>query len=235
MRKHNRTRSLYPPKTCYGINFITKYASTGVSDILKNSEYKIFLEQSKQVKDILKTCDESIQPSNSDLPITTEWDIDLLESEERKMERYMRSRWGTVLFVLKQVMQTHTNQESKRQLEIRFLKALKQRLKEKMIFEITNPSLAKIMRSRTPPSDAPRKIREDYRKAHPEEEDHFPDIVLQLKKEEKKIEEVSKVKENNTTDINKMPNPKIEEKRSLKPRPIFPYRSTVDNPKYYHN
>jgi len=214
----NRSKSLHTPNTSWEINFITKFPLT---DSLENPHLKIIQEKSERVRDVIVNCESSCE-----FPKRTEWDMEVLESEERKLQKYMKSRWSTVLITLSQMKQI--NWESKKQLKRRFVDALKARLKEKIVFEITNPSLAKIMRTKTPPADAPRKIREEYRKLHPEEEDHFPDIVFHLKKENKTKEDVKEeIKNDNKEEV------KSFEKKMIKKRPTFPYRSTIDNPKYF--
>ncbi len=184
----------------------------------------------------------------------TELDSELEKIDSIKLEKYMRSRWATVLFTLKEVTKKMASVgTSKKVAREMFFAALKEKIKEKIVFELTNPSLAKIMRSKTPPADAPRKIREEYRKAHPEEEDHFPDIVLQLSKVEltssaagSKTKEDKKLGSDNTKSNATEDKKKTEKAPTLKEAKRgssfatgtnkalckFPYRSTLDNPKY---
>jgi len=221
--------------------------------------HKVLFEEEKKVTDIIQKCGiDDFYAYNLDH--NSSYDSEKLESESRKLEKYMRSRWATALFTLRKLLSNVNVQSlSNERLFKLFVAALKEKIKEKIVFELTNPSLAKIMRSKTPPSDAPRKIREEYRKQHPEEEDHFPDIVLKLSKVDlKKTDKNADFSTHENEEVKvvvdeKQKSPiKNEEKKEIATKTgeipkkrsstgfldkkslcKFPYRTDLDNPKYF--
>eukprot|EP00831_Metopus_contortus_P033041 TRINITY_DN26550_c0_g1_i1.p1 TRINITY_DN26550_c0_g1~~TRINITY_DN26550_c0_g1_i1.p1 ORF type:complete len:235 (-),score=45.05 TRINITY_DN26550_c0_g1_i1:23-685(-) len=143
----------------------------------ERSHLILYMEEEK-IKEIVKEKSLIEQRDILDSFLQNEYLTDQQIMEERKLNLYCRSRWATTLEALGRARRTSGC------LKQEFFANLKKKIKEKIIFELMNPSLAKIMRSRTPPADAPRKIREEFRKKHPldEEEDNFPSIEMVLSK-----------------------------------------------------
>ena len=249
MHHHKRSESV--PAFRSTISFITQCTSHGINNEISEPKHKVLFYEAAKVQEIMKK--ENIASAANELDLTKENSAELSKMEETKLELYMRSRWATVLFTLKEMRNKNLHTTSKAVFHALFMKKLKEKIEEKIVFETTNPSLAKIMRSKTPPADAPRKIREEYRKAHPEEEDHFPDIVLQLDRDGKGDKKSVPVKEKVANPLESVPamHPKKEvpeeEKKTVRPSTKrgasfvssvdkkammkFPYRSMKDNPK----
>eukprot|EP00826_Nyctotherus_ovalis_P036353 TRINITY_DN3214_c0_g1_i2.p1 TRINITY_DN3214_c0_g1~~TRINITY_DN3214_c0_g1_i2.p1 ORF type:complete len:671 (+),score=171.15 TRINITY_DN3214_c0_g1_i2:298-2310(+) len=103
------------------------------------------MEEDKRVKEVIRACE--MEEQSNDLS-EWEWDEELVQSELRRLEKYMRSHWATVLHTLKQIS-TERNR-SKRKSKKALISALKNTLKEKILYEVTSMSLARIKRSSTP-------------------------------------------------------------------------------------
>lgn len=103
------------------------------------------MEEDKRVKEVIRACEMEKVPNDLS---GWEWDEELMQSELRRLEKYMRSHWATVLHTLKQIPPERNR--SKRKSRQALISALKNTLREKMLYEVTNMSLAKIKRSSTP-------------------------------------------------------------------------------------
>ncbi len=133
-------------------NFITWYPKEGLSREVEEPRHRVLFSEATKVREALRQCQAETQSESVDGSLQSYVD-EIARTEDRRLELYMRSRWSTVLFVVKEVLKDRTAEESKRELRLRFRMALKRRIMEKIVFETLNPSLAKIVRSETPPGD----------------------------------------------------------------------------------
>ncbi|MDR3549693.1 MAG: hypothetical protein P4M11_15715 [Candidatus Pacebacteria bacterium] len=244
---HTLRRSGSVPPRGPSASFLTSYP------LPAETRNKVLAVESSRARTALEKAGiETLAAAGIDQIALREFHDEICAAQSEKLELYMRSRWATVLFALRETLKKRTAATTKRELMDMFISTLKEKVKEKIVFEMMNPSLAKIMRSKTPPADAPRKIREEYRKAHPEEADNFPEIVLQLSKVHMVGKSVPEAKKEDPA--TKSAAPILEKSKKQEPEEKkgaatqkhifgheekkqamvkFPYRSTQENPKYF--
>jgi len=144
-------------------------------------DFKIHVDKAKTMEDVIITQlsgGKSHFKINFDHPFFNQY----IKSIKRKLKIYFRHRWYTFLNAIIQTKIIKPSGDDYKEIEL-----LVTKIKEKILFEILNPSSCKFLRSKTPPNDAPRKIRDEYRKMHPEKnEDNFPEIEIAISKDKDK-------------------------------------------------